>query len=118
LPSKNPILGLEDILENAERIARYIEGLDEAALHKDQKTIDAVERCIERVIEATTKVDDDTKSLLGDHPWKQLRGMGDWLRHGYDKVSPDIVLDVASNRIPWLAVDCERVLNALRNPSL
>ena len=88
--------------------------MDEAAFRKDLKTIDAVERCVERVIEATTKPDDTTKSLLGDHPWKNLRGMGDWLRHGYDKVSPDIVWDVACNKLPRLVVDCERALKELR----
>ncbi len=66
------------------------------------KTRDAVERCIERVIEATTKLDEDTKALLGDRPWKDLRGMGNWLRHGYDKIAPDIVWDVASNKVPRL----------------
>ena len=114
MPSSNPALRLEDIIEYAGHIAEYIEGLDEAAFQKDRKTIDAVERCIERVIEATTKLDGNTKSLLGDHPWKQLRGMGDWLRHGYDKVAPEIVFDVASNKIPQLAADCERVLREVR----
>ncbi|MFY9639785.1 MAG: HepT-like ribonuclease domain-containing protein [Rhodomicrobium sp.] len=96
-------------------MAEYIDGIDEAALQKDRKTLDAVERCIERVIEATTKLDANTKSLLGDHPWKKLRGMGDWLRHGYDKVGPDIVWDVASNKIPQLAADCDRVLKEIRS---
>ena len=81
---------------------RIIAGMDEAAFQNDRKTRDAVERCIERVIEATTKLDEDTKALLGDRPWKDLRGMGNWLRHGYDKVAPDIVWDVASNKVPRL----------------
>jgi len=55
LPSSKPALRLEDIIENAERIAEYIDGVDEVALHWDRKTYDAVERCIERVIEATAK---------------------------------------------------------------
>jgi uncharacterized protein with HEPN domain len=39
--------------------------------------------------------------------------MGDWLRHGYDKVSPDIVWDVASTKVAQLVSDCERVLREL-----
>jgi uncharacterized protein with HEPN domain len=114
LPSSNPALRLEDIIEYAGHIAEYIEGLDETTFQKDRKTKDAVERCIERVIEATTKLDENTKVLLGDHPWKNLRGMGNWLRHGYDKVAPDIVWDVASEKIPRLAADCQRVLKENR----
>lgn len=68
MPSKNPALRLEDIVEQGGRIAEYIEGLDGAAFQKDRKTKDAVERCIERLIEATTKLDDRTKSELGSHP--------------------------------------------------
>jgi uncharacterized protein with HEPN domain len=40
--------------------------------------------------------------------------MGDWLRHGYDKVASEIVFDVASNKVPQLAADCERVLREMR----
>ncbi len=90
MPSKNPARRLEDVIEQAGYIAEYIAGMDEAALQRDRKTRDAVERCIERVIEATTKLDEDTRALLGDHPWKDLRGMGNWLRHGYDKVAPTL----------------------------
>ena len=63
MPSKDPALRLEDIIEHGERIAEYIAGMDEAAFHRDQKTIDAVERCIERVIEATTKLDEKPDPL-------------------------------------------------------
>jgi uncharacterized protein with HEPN domain len=117
LPSKNPAFRLEDIVEQAGYIAEYIARMDEAAFQKDRKTRDAVERCIERVIEATTKLDEETKARLGDHPWKDLRGMGNWLRHGYDRVAPDIVWDVACNKIPRLAADCEKVLMELRAAS-
>ena len=113
MPSKNPATRIEEVIEQAGYIAEYIAGMDEAAFQNDRKTRDAVERCVERVIEATTKLDENTKVLLGDHPWKDLRGMGNWLRHGYDKVAPDIVWDVASNKIPPLAADCERVLNEI-----
>jgi uncharacterized protein with HEPN domain len=87
--------------------------MDEAAFQNDRKTRDAVERCVKRVIQATAKLDAGTKSRLGDHPWKNLRGMGDWLRHGYDKVAPQIVWDVASSNIPRLPADCERMLKEI-----
>jgi uncharacterized protein with HEPN domain len=76
LPSKNPATRLEDVIEQAGYVAEYIAGMDEAAFQNDRKTRDAVERCVERAIEATMKLDEGTKALLGDGPWKDLKGMG------------------------------------------
>jgi uncharacterized protein with HEPN domain len=87
--------------------------MDEIAFSQDRKTIRSVERCLEIVIEATVKLDEDTKQRLGLHPWQQLRGMGNRLRHGYDSVSLEVIWDVASHKIPLLAADCRRVLTEM-----
>jgi uncharacterized protein with HEPN domain len=55
LPSDKPARRLEDIIENAEAIRRYTAGMDLAAFSKDQKTYDAVERCLERIGEAAAQ---------------------------------------------------------------
>jgi hypothetical protein len=49
VPSDKPARRLEDIIENAQAIQRYVAGMDLAAFEKDQKTYDAVERCLERI---------------------------------------------------------------------
>jgi hypothetical protein len=41
-----------DIIENIERIERYVLGFDEEAFDRDERTRDAVERCLERICEA------------------------------------------------------------------
>ncbi len=43
---------LNHVIENADRIAAHVEGLDEKAFAGDGKTQDAVERCLQRLIEA------------------------------------------------------------------
>jgi uncharacterized protein with HEPN domain len=114
LPSKKPAFRLQDIIENADDIASWIDGMNEASFRKDRKTIRSVERSIEMVIEAATKLDDDVKARLGAHPWHLLKGMGNKLRHEYDKVSLEIIWDTAANKIPLLAADCRRVLDEMR----
>jgi len=47
---------LADIVENADRITRYLEGMDRAAFEGDGRTRDAVERCVERVCEAVYRL--------------------------------------------------------------
>ena len=55
MPSEKPARRLRDILENADAIARYTEGMDLGAFTADAKTRDAVERCLERISEAARK---------------------------------------------------------------
>ena len=53
LPSRHdPADSLHHIIENAERVAHYLAGLDRQAFEQNEATRDAVERCIERVCEA------------------------------------------------------------------
>jgi Protein of unknown function DUF86 len=46
-----------EAVENIERIGGYAAGLDESAFTGDRKTVDAVERCLQRVIEALDRIE-------------------------------------------------------------
>ena len=56
MPSDKPARRFEDILDNAHAIQRYVAGMDVTAFKADQKTYDAVERCLERISEAAAKL--------------------------------------------------------------
>ena len=43
---------------------------------------------------------DQAGDLVPDHPWGDIRGMGNRLRHAYDRVSLDIVRNTARERVP------------------
>lgn len=30
-------------------------------------------------------------------PWAEIRGIGNWLRHGYDKIDPQIIWNTVEN---------------------
>ncbi len=49
-------LRLQDMVENIARIESHVAGMDFAAFAADEKTIDAVERCIQRITEAVIKI--------------------------------------------------------------
>ena len=76
LPSEKPARRLRDILENADAIARYTEGVDLDAFTADAKTRDAVERCPERISEAARKLGEQAPRLVGDQPWPQITALG------------------------------------------
>jgi hypothetical protein len=46
MPSKDPAIRLEDIIENITRIGQYTAGMDLDTFARDTKTVDAVERCL------------------------------------------------------------------------
>jgi uncharacterized protein with HEPN domain len=104
---------LADIIENAERIANYLSELDRTAFEADGRTRDAVERCLERVCEAAYRLGDEAAVLMPDQPWPDIRGMGNRLRHAYDRISFDILWNTVSMRIPELAADARDALRRL-----
>lgn len=114
MPSRHdPADSLTDIVENAERIERHLAGVDRPAFGRDGRTHDAVERCLERVCEAVHRLGGRAEALMPGHPWGDIRGMGNRLRHAYDRINPDIVWNTARERVPPLAADARRALGRL-----
>ena len=91
MPSSKLLDRLGDVVENCERIARHVTGMSRNAYFADEKTIDAVERCLQRISEAAYKLGPYLDSLYPDAPWKQARGIGNILRHKYDQVTEDLI---------------------------
>lgn len=105
---------LDDILENIERIERYVTGLDHEQFEADERTRDAVERCLERICEASFRLGDTAASLMPDQPWRDIRGMGNRFRHGYDQVDMPTVWDTVTEDLPGLKASAQRALATLR----
>jgi uncharacterized protein with HEPN domain len=105
---------MADIIENAERVEGYVAGMDRSAFERDGRTRDAVERCLERICEAAHRLGERAEELMPGQPWGDIRGMGNRLRHAYDRVSLDIVWNTAQDRLPELAAEARRALARLQ----
>ena len=46
--------------------------------------------------EAARRLGDDAEKLRPGIPWNNIRGIGNWLRHQYDRVDPSVI---------WLTVE-------------
>lgn len=103
-----------DILDNIARIERYTAGLDRETVFADPMRHDAVERCLERICEAAARMRDRTDDLAPDQPWRDIRNLGNRLRHAYDRLDPDILWNVIQNRLAGLKAASERALARLR----
>jgi uncharacterized protein with HEPN domain len=61
-------------------------GMDLTAFEENLLVYDAVERCLERISEAAAKLGASAAELCPDIPWPKIRGLGDVLRHEYERI--------------------------------
>lgn len=115
MPSRHdPADSLTDIIENADRIESYLRGVDRDGLAHDGLLRDAAQRCLERVCEAAHRLGSGGADLMPDQPWDDIRGLGNWLRHAYDRISLDIIWNAVRYDVPNLATAAKQALERLR----
>ena len=80
----------------------------------------ALERAIEIISEASRHIPDDLKATQDEIPWPQIAGIGNILRHDYQGVRGEIMLNVVKNdlqplKAALLAIQ-RRLLTSLTPP--
>ena len=113
MPSDQPVRRLRDIVDNAEAILRYTADLDSTAFAENQLVYDAVERCLERISEAFSKLGDQAPILLPNQPWREIRALGNRLRHSYDEVGVDHIWEIVTGDLRPLIQACTKALERL-----
>lgn len=104
---------LEDVLEAAEKIDRFTEGMTYETFIDDEKTVDAVLRNFEVMGEAAKNVPDDLREEHDHVPWAEMAGMRDKLIHGYTTVDLEIVWTTVNEDVPELIPAVRAVLDDL-----
>ena len=69
---------------------------------KDEKTQAAVERKMLVISEAAVRLENHAETLCPGVPWRDIRGIGNWLRHQYDNVAVEIVWNTIQDDLPPL----------------
>jgi uncharacterized protein with HEPN domain len=114
VPSSDPVQRFQDILENIGRIEKHTAGMDSStAFMEDHKTYDAVERCLERISEASKKLGSVAEDLCPGIPWANLRP-GKFLRHEYDRIQGDRLWIMVERDLVPLKLAVAAALQALR----
>ena len=110
MPSEDTARRLRDILDSIARIHRHMDGLSLEVFLEDEKTQDAVERCLERIAVAARKIGDSLDCKHPEVEFHKLRQFGSVLRHDYDGVDADLVWLAATKRLPLLEAACRTEL--------
>jgi len=116
VPSSRAAVRFQDILDNVRLIQSYLTGMDRAAFDADQRTRDAIERCLQRISEAAIKLGPEAEQLAPGPPWQAVRSFGNVLRHAYDQVDPSRIWEIVTRDLPLLEAAATDALRSLGNP--
>lgn len=102
---------LYDILKAIEEIDSFFQIKEKTftEFHNDIKTKRAVERNLEIIGEAVTRIkkQDASFSLANDRKIIDTRNR---IAHGYDTVSDDVIWSIVINHLPLLKIEVEKLL--------
>jgi uncharacterized protein with HEPN domain len=102
---------LEDIVDSAEKILSYTEGMSYEDFIKDSKTIDAVVRNFEIIGEAANKISEDFKDENPSIDWHRIRGFRNRIVHDYFGIDHSIIWNVKETILKALITDIEKLLH-------
>ena len=98
-------------MRNIDAIDDYVERLDFAAFIADRMRVDAVERCLQRITEAAIRIGTERMGRIApDVPLTEVRGLGNMLRHEYDKLDLGTIWSTVREDLPGLRAACVTAL--------
>lgn len=104
---------LTDILNEIERIFKFIGEMAYDEFIQDEKTIYAVTRSFEIIGEATKNIPEDIKNTYSQIPWSKISGMRNKLIHEYFGVDLETLWNTIENRLPEIKTPILDILNSL-----
>ncbi len=111
MPFDKGLFALREIIESIELIEQFTVGMDLDMFLADQRTSAAVERKLQNVSEAAIRLGSEAERICPGPPWRDIRGIGNWLRHQYDKVDSETVWYTVQDDLPPLKAAVQRVLD-------
>jgi uncharacterized protein with HEPN domain len=111
MSKRHPELLLEDIIESAEKIMSYTDGLTYDEFLKDSLTVDAVIRNFEIIGEAANRLPEDVKENNTEIDWFKIKGLGNRVVHDYFGIDYKIIWFTKETDLPKLIIQIKSILN-------
>jgi uncharacterized protein with HEPN domain len=115
VPSRDPLLRIQDILDAIAKIQRYTQGMTLEIFSADEKTVDAVIHNFIIIGEAAGHVSQDLRDRYPAVPWSVIRNMRNVLAHVYFGVSLPIVWQTISEDLDPLVPVLQNLLEHERS---
>lgn len=113
MPQRLPVARLTDIVAAIEIVRAELVGITLQALALDRRKCWLVERGIEIISEASRHLPDVLKARHPEIPWPKVAGIGNILRHEYERTAYDVLWHVAHDDLSKLEKVCRDELAAL-----
>ena len=102
MSSRTPDQSLRDILNSILLIEEFTAGVSFDRFRDEPMRIAAVERHLQKISEAAVRLSDHAEILCPGVPWRNIRGIGNFLRHEYDRVDLETVWHTVTDHLPPL----------------
>jgi uncharacterized protein with HEPN domain len=102
MAARSPLLRIQDMLESIQGIEEAIAGKTFRDYQRSWLLRSAIERGIEVISEASRHLGSDLKAQHNNLRWDDIAGIGNILRHEYQRVDPAIIWRAVKNDLPPL----------------
>jgi uncharacterized protein with HEPN domain len=102
MASRSPLLRVHDMLESIRGIEKALAGKTIREYERSWVLRSAVERGIEIISEASRHLDRNLKAQHRNVRWKDIAGIGNILRHDYQRVDASIIWRAVKDDLPPL----------------
>ncbi|MGH6864533.1 MAG: HepT-like ribonuclease domain-containing protein [Methylocella sp.] len=101
---------LADVVEAIEHIRSVLAAVSLEDFEGDWQKRWLIERGLEIISEASRHLPDDIKSRHSEIPWRKIAGIGNVLRHNYERIALDVLWKLAQDDLPALDRVCRQEL--------
>lgn len=99
-----------DIVDAIAMIEQFTSGMDFEAFRESPMAIAAVERKLQIISEAAIRLGDEAERRCPDLPWRDIRGIGNQLRHAYERIDLNTIWKAVTDDVPPLKAAVQRAL--------
>lgn len=100
---------LDDMMDFAQRVLDYTDGLDKSTFIADRRTYDATLRNLELIGEAATNLPESVRSVHPEVPWRLVIATRNRLIHAYLGIDDDTVWSIIQDDVPDLLKKLEQI---------
>ncbi len=91
-----------DIVEAIAAVEQFTFGMDLEEFRSNPMAVAAVERKLQIVSEAAIRLGEEAERRIPDQPWRDIRGIGNQLRHAYERIDLDTIWAAVTDDLPPL----------------
>jgi uncharacterized protein with HEPN domain len=99
-------------------IGQFTSGMDFEAFRSNPMAVAAVERKLQIISEAAVRLGDEAERCCPDVPWRDIRGIGNQLRHAYERIDLNTIWNTVIDDLPALLTAVRGALKPPNGPVL